>query len=299
MWGEIGNYLTLDGTNGVTNSGDLSPLAKAVMAVWKDPRVAGTLQAVGGVAIICVAVGGSVGSGGTSLALLWVGADQTLTGLKQAYYEAPQQSYTDQAATGGAKALGASDETAAYIGRTTDTAGVLLAGAVTIGSSYANAGRMGNVSIPKAAPTRTAAAETASTESAIATNKAQEAGRKLKVIEEANAKCPPCPKVVKTPLTVNEESIAKALEGSTLTSPQGKVSLPIVERYVRRLEAGDLPPAIKVDGNVIVEGNHRYVAGRVFGTEPPITPGTLAPSQASRVKPIQETVVDPADWGNY
>ena len=29
------------------------------------------------------------------------------------------------------------------------------------------------------------------------------------------------------------------------------------------------------------------------------TPGTLAPSQASRVKPIQETVVDPADWGNY
>ncbi|MCB1237772.1 MAG: RHS repeat-associated core domain-containing protein, partial [Verrucomicrobiae bacterium] len=102
----------------------------------------------------------------------------------------------------------------------------------------------------------------------------------------------------KTPLTVNEQTIAKALEGSTMTSPQGKVSLPAVERYVRRLEAGEVQPPIKVDGNVIVDGNHRYVAGRVFGTEPPTTPGTLSPSQAPRVKPIQETVVDPADWGN-
>jgi hypothetical protein len=197
VWGKVGNYLAMDGSNGVANSGDLSPLAKAVMDVWRDPRVAGTLQAVGGVAIICVAVGGSVGSGGTSLALLWVGADQTLTGLKQAYTEKPQQSYTEQAATGGAKALGASDETAAYIGRTTDTAGVLFASTVTIGSSYANASRMGNASMPKAVSTRVAAAETASTESAITTKEAQEAARELKAVEEAKAKCPPCPKAAK------------------------------------------------------------------------------------------------------
>ena len=51
----------------------------------------------------------------------------------------------------------------------------------------------------------------------------------------------------KTPLVVNKESIEKALEGSTRTSPQGKVSLPTVERYVRRLEDGEVPPAIKID----------------------------------------------------
>ncbi len=102
----------------------------------------------------------------------------------------------------------------------------------------------------------------------------------------------------KTPLTVNESTIATALEGSTMQTAQGKVSLPVVEAYVRKLEAGEVPPAIRVDGSVIVEGNHRYVAGRVYGTEPPVAPGTMSPSQAPKVKPIQETVVDPNDWGN-
>ena len=35
-----------------------------------------------------------------------------------------------------------------------------------------------------------------------------------------------------------------------MKTAQGEVSLPAVERYVRRLEAGEVPPAIKVDGNV-------------------------------------------------
>jgi RHS repeat-associated protein len=103
----------------------------------------------------------------------------------------------------------------------------------------------------------------------------------------------------RTPLVVNEATIAKALEGSTMKTVQGEVSLPVVQRYVQMLEQGKVPPAIKVDGGVIVDGNHRYVAGRVFGVEPPVTPGTLAPSQVPRIKPIQETTVSPADWGNY
>lgn len=94
------------------------------------------------------------------------------------------------------------------------------------------------------------------------------------------------------------KSIAKALEGSTVQTTQGKVSLPVVEAYVRKLEAGQVPPEIKMDGSVIVEGNHRYVAGRLYGKEPPVAPGTISPSQAPKVKPIQETVVDPNDWGN-
>ena len=68
----------------------------------------------------------------------------------------------------------------------------------------------------------------------------------------------------KTPLVVNEATIAKALEGSTMKTVQGQVSQPMVERYVRMLEAGKTPPAIQVDAGVIVNGNHRYVAGRIL-----------------------------------
>lgn len=46
---------------------------------------------------------------------------------------------------------------------------------------------------------------------------------------------------------------------------QGAISKPAVENYVRRLEADEVAPAIKADGKVIVDGNHRYVAGRLVG----------------------------------
>ncbi|WP_238387938.1 RHS repeat-associated core domain-containing protein, partial [Pararcticibacter amylolyticus] len=97
---------------------------------------------------------------------------------------------------------------------------------------------------------------------------------------------------------VTAQGIADALEGSTMKTTQGVVSLPVVQRYVNMLDAGSEAPAIKVAGDVIVEGNHRFVAGRIVGQEPAQVPGTLSPSQASSVKPIQATKVDPVDWGN-
>jgi RHS repeat-associated protein len=101
----------------------------------------------------------------------------------------------------------------------------------------------------------------------------------------------------KTPLVVNEATIAKALEGSTMQTLQGRVSQPMVERYVRMLEAGKTPPPIQVADGVIVNGNHRYVAGRIFGVEPPTVP---YPRPSTSVpKPIQQTTVDPADWGGH
>lgn len=42
----------------------------------------------------------------------------------------------------------------------------------------------------------------------------------------------------------------------------------MVQRYVRMLENGSVAPPIKVANGIIVEGNHRYVAGRLFGVEP-------------------------------
>jgi RHS repeat-associated protein len=100
------------------------------------------------------------------------------------------------------------------------------------------------------------------------------------------------------PRFVNAETIQAALQDATLRTTQEAVSIPAVERYVRMLEAGSPAPPIKVVDGVIVDGNHTYMAGRVFGVEPPQAPGVLSPSQASQIKPIQQIKLDPLDWGN-
>jgi len=95
---------------------------------------------------------------------------------------------------------------------------------------------------------------------------------------------------------VTEEVIRNALRGDQTRTLQGKVSLPAVQRYVDRLLKGDVPPAIKMDGQTIVEGNHRYVAAKVLGKNVPTTPwrspGTKTPT------PIEQIQIDKIDWGN-
>lgn len=101
-------------------------------------------------------------------------------------------------------------------------------------------------------------------------------------------------------IVVNQTTVSQALEGSPMKTTQGKVSGPMVERYVERLQNGEKPPAIKVaEGNVIVDGNHRYVAGRLTGKMPDEIPGVLSSSQKSKISPIQHTVVDVVDWGGF
>jgi len=80
---------------------------------------------------------------------------------------------------------------------------------------------------------------------------------------------------------------------------QGQVSQPMVERYVRMLEAGKTPPAIQVDVGVIVNGNQSYVAGRVFGVKPPTPPWTLPSSSTPLIKSNLQTTVSPLDWGGH
>ena len=53
-----------------------------------------------------------------------------------------------------------------------------------------------------------------------------------------------------------------------------------------------MAPQIKVDRNVIVEGNHRYVAGKIVGILPNAVHGALSLSNIPQVKPMSETVVD-------
>jgi RHS repeat-associated protein len=83
---------------------------------------------------------------------------------------------------------------------------------------------------------------------------------------------------------VTEEVIRQAMKDAPLKSQQaGGVSLPKVQGYVDDLLAGKTPPAIKVDGNMILDGNHRYIAGQVLGQPPPVQmwaggrPGSAVP----------------------
>lgn len=91
---------------------------------------------------------------------------------------------------------------------------------------------------------------------------------------------------------VTPDMIHDSLKGDTMQTLQGSVSLPAIQRYVDRLLKGDVAPPIKVDGNVVVEGNHRYVAGKVAGKMPETTSGYLSPSQEPNIKPMSETTVD-------
>lgn len=49
---------------------------------------------------------------------------------------------------------------------------------------------------------------------------------------------------------------------------------------------------------MIVDGNHRYVAGRLVGKEHAQTAETLSPGQAAKTQPVQSLKIDSIDWGN-
>ncbi|WP_437912409.1 RHS repeat-associated core domain-containing protein [Sorangium sp. So ce302] len=94
---------------------------------------------------------------------------------------------------------------------------------------------------------------------------------------------------------VTEQTIREAMKGAPLSSQQsGGVSLPTIQRYVDKLLAGEVAPAIKVDGQMIVDGNHRYIAGRILGREPAIQP--WAGGRPSSAVPWETIPIDPKAW---
>jgi hypothetical protein len=63
---------------------------------------------------------------------------------------------------------------------------------------------------------------------------------------------------------------------------------------VDRLNKGEQPPSIKVDDGIIVDGNHRYIAGRIAGKECPNQP--WAGGNPNRVIPWEDLKIDPNPW---
>lgn len=95
--------------------------------------------------------------------------------------------------------------------------------------------------------------------------------------------------------TVTDDMIRDAMQDAPLRSQQKAVSLPRVQQFFDLIRGGtDLAP-IRVDGDIIVEGNHRYIASRLAGQEPAQLdwPG----GSPDRVVPWDQQQIDPASWG--
>ncbi len=93
---------------------------------------------------------------------------------------------------------------------------------------------------------------------------------------------------------ITEATVRAAMKDAPLKAQQERVSLPTIRKYVQMLREGKVPPAIHVDQGMIVEGNHRYIAGRIFGKEPPIRP--WAGGRPAWAVPWEKIVIDTAEW---
>jgi len=97
---------------------------------------------------------------------------------------------------------------------------------------------------------------------------------------------------------INIPILKTLLRSAILKTRQEKVSVPMIQRYFDRLSDGDIPPAIKVANGVIVEGNHRFLAGLAFG-KLPNTQSWTERSNPGPIVPWDQVVFDPVDYGGH
>lgn len=97
-------------------------------------------------------------------------------------------------------------------------------------------------------------------------------------------------------MELTEQHIRDSMKNAPLQTQQKQVSLPAIQRYAERLAKGEEPPSIQVDGGVIIDGNHRYIAGRLLGIEVPQI--EWSGKRPNEVINWDEVFIDPYDWGN-
>lgn len=95
-------------------------------------------------------------------------------------------------------------------------------------------------------------------------------------------------------LPATPENIKIVARKSPMLSLQPRVSAPGVQSYVDMIESGIMPPPIKVAGDTIIDGNHRYIAGLLCRIEIGRTP-YVAPSGVRRY-PISSIEVSLLRW---
>ncbi len=80
-----------------------------------------------------------------------------------------------------------------------------------------------------------------------------------------------------------------------LRTKQFNVSIPIINRYIALLGQGRTAPNIKVADGVIIEGNHRYIAGYIYGKVPGCDP-YINPQPSTPTYSFDAINYDPVDW---
>lgn len=95
-------------------------------------------------------------------------------------------------------------------------------------------------------------------------------------------------------LPATPENIRIVTRDSEMLSLQPRVSAPGVQSFVDMIESGAMPLPIKVDGDTIVDGNHRFIAGLLCRVEIARTP-YVAPSGVRRF-PIRSIEVSLLRW---
>ncbi len=83
---------------------------------------------------------------------------------------------------------------------------------------------------------------------------------------------------------------------AALRPTQKAISAPKILRNLQLLADGSEAPAIQISGDMIIEGHHRYVAGKIHGWEPKTVPGNA--TSATNVTTWKNVITDPADWDN-
>ncbi|WP_174560888.1 hypothetical protein [Acinetobacter bouvetii] len=98
-------------------------------------------------------------------------------------------------------------------------------------------------------------------------------------------------------MPANESIIRSVLTGDRHLTLQKYVSLPVIQAYLARVESGQkcIPP-IKADGNIIVDGNHRYIVGKLCSINISKLPSNA--SNGLQRFPMSQMKVDGYDWGN-
>jgi hypothetical protein len=106
----------------------------------------------------------------------------------------------------------------------------------------------------------------------------------VKSDEDKKCKCKPA----------TAENIKMAVATSPMFTLQRLVSAPGVQKYVSQIESGVIPPPIVVDGTLIIDGNHRYIASLLCDKYQPVKPGQ-SPLTAPRY-PLSAISVDGSSW---
>ena len=97
---------------------------------------------------------------------------------------------------------------------------------------------------------------------------------------------------------VTADTVKNALKGDKTLATQDAVSLPAVQRYVDKINNGDIAPSIGKVGDAVTDGHHRYVAGKVAGKLPSTKPGVMTSAKEAKIQPMSDIKIDPVDWGN-